>query len=249
MKAGYLATLLLSATLTLSAPAKLDDVLVSSDTIAALRDRNPSSGSSSVPALNNIGTHAPSGPSSGSGAGEALSPSFPLSMPGLPLGGQSQDQPQPARPAEYVSGALRQHNPQPRARALGDVSSLPIVGDMASSATKAVGGGGTQGQSSNSRIPKTDGLVDMLKSAGDLDSLKGKSTSSATGPVDAVLAQSWNGKKRLARRETVELGSDHLGRMIVKRGNEFMIQEPADQGRQWGGADELDDENDEPYWG
>ncbi|WVF66988.1 hypothetical protein IAT40_001731 [Kwoniella sp. CBS 6097] len=255
MKASYIATILLSATLTLAAPAKLDDVLVSSDTIAALASQNQAqgqtiplnpttgsgAGSSSIPNLNNIGSIVASGSSSG------LTPNFPVSMPGLPIGGQSQ--PQPARPAEYVSGALRQHNPQ--VRALGDPSSLPIVGDMGRSASNSVSGD----QSSQKQLPKADGLVEILKNP-----MNGKNTAKplemindgampATDVVSDVLGHARNGKKRLARRETVELGADHLGRMIVKRGNEFMIQEPSDQGRQWEGADELDDENDEPFWG
>ncbi|WVQ94627.1 hypothetical protein IAU59_001707 [Kwoniella sp. CBS 9459] len=255
MKASYIATILLSATLTLAAPApaKVDDVLVSSNTSADLgkHDRNlnsdqpiplslsPNSGSLPAPALNNIGTIIPSGSSSG------VSPDFPVSMPGLPSGGQSQ----PARPAEYVSGALRQHNPKPRA--LGDLSSLPVVGDMADSAVKSASNSNSNGR--KNPLPKANGVVDMLKNptkgnADPLDTIMG-SEAPATSAVSEVLGQSRSGKKRLARRDLVELGSDHLGRTILKRGNEFMLQEPADQGRQWEGADELDDENDEPFWG
>nr|XP_031863017.1 uncharacterized protein CI109_001493 [Kwoniella shandongensis]KAA5530089.1 hypothetical protein CI109_001493 [Kwoniella shandongensis] len=49
--------------------------------------------------------------------------------------------------------------------------------------------------------------------------------------------------------QSITLGSDSLGRRITKRGHRIMIEEPRDTGRQWGGAEEMDDESDEPYWG
>ncbi|ORY27448.1 pyridoxal phosphate-dependent transferase [Naematelia encephala] len=44
------------------------------------------------------------------------------------------------------------------------------------------------------------------------------------------------------------LGEDHLGRSLVKRGRVFLIEEPVVNGHQWVGADELTDEDDEPFW-
>ncbi|WVQ74556.1 hypothetical protein IAR50_004157 [Cryptococcus sp. DSM 104548] len=41
---------------------------------------------------------------------------------------------------------------------------------------------------------------------------------------------------------------DGSGRRIIKRGRELIIQEPHVTGFQWHGAEELDDETDEPYY-
>ncbi|KAK8861495.1 hypothetical protein IAR55_002316 [Kwoniella newhampshirensis] len=64
-----------------------------------------------------------------------------------------------------------------------------------------------------------------------------------------LLEQEQLGHDTTLDQELVDLGSDPLGRKITKRGLRIMIEEPRDLGRQWGGADEMDDESDEPYWG
>ncbi|OXH24425.1 hypothetical protein J008_05767 [Cryptococcus neoformans] len=45
----------------------------------------------------------------------------------------------------------------------------------------------------------------------------------------------------------VVLGEDHLGRRIMKRGTKVFIERALFTGRQWKGAEEMDDETDEPY--
>lgn len=56
------------------------------------------------------------------------------------------------------------------------------------------------------------------------------------------------GPIRMGRpKEVLVLGEDHFGRRIVKRGTEVFIEEPVFNGRQWEGAEEMDDETDEPY--
>ncbi|WWC68727.1 uncharacterized protein I206_102661 [Kwoniella pini CBS 10737] len=60
------------------------------------------------------------------------------------------------------------------------------------------------------------------------------------------LIQGINEKPRISRRNYLEI--DYQGRRVIKRGNEFHIQEQQDQGKQWAGASELDDEDDEPYY-
>ncbi|WVQ78715.1 hypothetical protein IAT38_000802 [Cryptococcus sp. DSM 104549] len=81
---------------------------------------------------------------------------------------------------------------------------------------------------------------------------------SAAGAGDRVQKGVEDGKlvkavKKVAKapkrpKEVVVVGEDMLGRRIVKRGTEVFIEEPYFQGRQWQGAEELDDETDEPYW-
>ncbi|WVW80054.1 hypothetical protein I302_102027 [Kwoniella bestiolae CBS 10118] len=204
MKATYFAAIFLSATFSLAAPAGLNDIIPSQNTISPLGNANSKA---------------------------------PSPAPGLPLnqiGSILTPPPSTGKPEEYISGALKSHKPSKRA------IDLPLH-DASKSKTKY--------QSGN------DGLIDTVenklnvndsgngKSKTNDDKLKGVSdTLSKVGGIK-------NMKKRMDKRESEDMAVDHLGRKVVRRGNDFQIQEVQDQGRQWGGASELSDENDEPVYG
>ncbi|WRT65629.1 uncharacterized protein IL334_002574 [Kwoniella shivajii] len=129
--------------------------------------------------------------------------------------------PPPSKHEEYISGALKEHKPSKRL-------DLPL--------------------SNMKELTDNDGdlFVKTLQSQSDMKKLKEASSS-----VDKLMGDmTTQSNRRIGKRGFEELGViDHLGRKVLKRGNDFQIQEPADQGRQWGGAVELDDEDDEPFWG
>ncbi|WWD05818.1 hypothetical protein V865_003901 [Kwoniella europaea PYCC6329] len=150
------------------------------------------------------------------------SPSLPLNQIGSILTPPSA----PARPDEYVSGVLKSHKPHERG------IDLPLHDTSKSSKSKY--------QSGNTNLledvkSKLDGKNDI--------GLKGVSET-----ANEVMNIKAHGKRRMNKREFVDMAVDHLGRKVVRRGNDFQIQEIQDQGRQWGGANELSDENDEPFY-
>ncbi|WVQ64824.1 uncharacterized protein L199_002993 [Kwoniella botswanensis] len=134
--------------------------------------------------------------------------------------------PPPARPDEYVSGVLKTQKPSERG------IDLPLHDTSKSS-------------KSNHQSGNTNLLEDVeYKLYGKNDNgLKGVSET-----ANEVMNMKGHGKRRVDKREFVDMAVDHLGRKVVRRGNDFQIQEIQDQGRQWGGANELSDENDEPFY-
>ncbi|WVR03891.1 hypothetical protein IAU60_000890 [Kwoniella sp. DSM 27419] len=182
-----------------------------------------------------IAAEAKTGPGSYNNADGAFAQ--PLSSPGAGEDhGMAYRSNKPSgRPDEYLSGALRSHDASSDSHRRGPYDPRGVLDSL--------GPGHARTGTTGAVLP-----IRQIR--------RGEMNERASGPLvdgaDSLLRpdprkrpHSVTGVDKLFE----EVGSDHLGRKIVKRGNVFHIQEPEDQGRQWGGADELDDINDEPFWG
>ncbi|WWC60204.1 uncharacterized protein I303_102770 [Kwoniella dejecticola CBS 10117] len=128
-------------------------------------------------------------------------------------------QTQPKRPEEYLSGALRQHASTKRTTSHSNPFSL---GNDAGLSEILEPVNHKAGQGSKTKAPDT------------------------VEDVSSSIAKGITGKRRMTEKRGFE--EDYLGSRVVRRGNQFQIQEQQDQGKQWAGASELDDENDEPFY-
>ncbi|WWC87773.1 uncharacterized protein L201_002665 [Kwoniella dendrophila CBS 6074] len=236
MKATYLATILLSTTLSLGAPTGLSDIISSQNSISPF-DANKNS---PIIMTSSPNTGMPISPINQ--IDSVLVPPALSSSPGSSSSYSAPVYSSPSRPEEYRSGVLVQHNPaQKRGSGLTGDPPLNNLGYL-----------NQNSPSTNGRSNKSNASNDILDSINDRLKSNNANDDNISG-ISNTLSSTVNGgggKKRMGKRDLPieEMGKDHLGRKVVRRGNEFEIQEPEDQGRQWGGANELNDENDEPFY-